>query len=123
VNDGIQITDPRRGRYLVVVAVAPNAAIAPDSTLEYNFAQIAISNAKSTGTGACAGCSFPACIRLSQVQLAQPAAAGVSRDVTFTNTPPGGGSQQVTWQGGVAVDCNIVPSRNRTWGQIKSLYR
>jgi len=29
----------------------------------------------------------------------------------------------MTWQGGAGANCNTVPVRNTTWGQIKSFYR
>jgi hypothetical protein len=67
-------------------------------------------------SGACAGCSTGACIVLNSVELVRlPGAIG--GNVTLT-TP---GSNFATWQAGAA--CVTVPVRNRTWGQVKALYR
>ena len=67
------------------------------------------------------GCLDPACVVLNQINLAQPVGTA-------------GGDQQVTavaagnfvgYQGGVvAGGCpGAVPTQNRTWGSVKSLYR
>lgn len=104
---------------------------------EYSLFRIRLSHAKSTGTGACAGCTVPACIGFGRLNL--------------DYVPPkpremiaGTGLNTVTWQGGYVADypthilpppqqnthvnvlsCTLapVPARGRTWGTIKSLYR
>jgi hypothetical protein len=117
-----QVTDPSHLRIDIVVAVSAAQAINPDSTLEYYMAAVAINN-KATVASACTGCDFPACIRLESVALLRTSLGGVAR-VTNIFNPPAGGNQQITWQAPViGADCNFVPTRNQTWGQIKSLYR
>lgn len=119
-----QVTDPKRVRFDAVVAVAASSAINPDSTLEYYMTAIVISNKGTLGLPTCPGCDFPACIRLESVAMIPPSLGGISRTVRSFSTPPGGGNQQITWQAPViGVDCDFVPTRNKTWGQIKSLYR
>ncbi len=123
VMDGVQITDPRRCRFDWVCAIYPGL-VGPDSTLEYYAANVAFNNKATVGTGSCAGCNFPACIRFNSIQLSRPVHGQQNQDEFFFSTPIAtGGSQQVTWQGGAGVDCSLVPARNKTWGQIKSLYR
>jgi hypothetical protein len=82
---------------------------------EYPTCNFVISNAKTTGTGNCTGCSTPACIRFNQVTYGQ--AGGIANDVTT-----GGTQQNAFWQDG-AADCSGTPVKNRTWGAVKSLYR
>ncbi len=86
---------------------------------ELVISRVTITRAKSTGTGACAGCLTGACIVFNEAKLQQPAGIG---DYTVTNaaTP---GSNFVTWQAGMA-QCPIpTPAQNRTWGAVKNLYR
>jgi hypothetical protein len=106
---------PNRARILAFWALANEGLLGTDET--YMF-RMAINNARSTGTGSCAGCSEAACIVLNLIRLAQPAGAvGGDREVT---TPIN--SQFATWQGGLA-NCQVTPAKNATWSQVKSLYR
>ncbi len=74
-----------------------------------------ISMAKTVGTGACAGCLVPVCIVLNSINVVPGTAAS-----TFLGGPANGpGSNIATWQGG----CTQTPTRNTTWGSVKSLYR
>ena len=47
--------------------------------------------------------------------------AGVG-DFTLTDTAPSG-RNFITYQGGSGATCATVPAMNRTWGQVKALYR
>jgi hypothetical protein len=70
-------------------------------------------------SGTCAGCATGACIVVNSVELVRvPGAPGGDQTLTQTAEP---GSNFVTWQSGAS--CITVPARNRTWGQIKALYR
>lgn len=84
----------------------------------YGF-KVLLLRTKTTGTGACAGCSNAACIVLNRIRLNQPAGVG---DFDLTGAAPGG-RDFVTWNGGTGANCATVPTQNRTWGQIKALYR
>jgi hypothetical protein len=86
---------------------------------EYYALNIFINNSKSVGTGHCAGCSQGVCIILDAIDLAY----GPSATLTQTITNP---LQRnwITWQNNSGIPCPaIVPIQNRTWGQMKSLYR
>ena len=71
---------------------------------------------KSVGASSCAGCSTSACVLL--------------RDVTFvdenggstTHMPLPPEQTMLVWQGG-SPSCAAVPIRNRTWSDVKALYR
>lgn len=110
---------PNRARILAFWALA-NEGVLTGSTEHYMFRMV-INNARTLG-GTCPGCTDRACIVLNLIRLVQPAgAAGGDTDMT---SPPPGGRQWVRWQdAGSAVSCAQVPTKNRTWGQIKSLYR
>ena len=96
-----------------------------DDNVEVYAFKVNITNAKSAGDGACPGCDVGACIVLNTIQVhtltdGQP--------LTFFLTSPGT-RIHVTWQckgfvttRGCALDCT-TPTRDRTWGQVKQLYR
>ncbi len=85
---------------------------------EYFSANISINNTKTVGTGACTGCNEPICIVLNSIKVTTNTGAG-------NRTISGGaaaGSDIVTWQG-VGPNCQLVPTKNVTWGSVKALYR
>jgi hypothetical protein len=103
---------PNRFRITLVCATRDEHPIAPD--VEHYVASVRITRAKSTGAGACAGCGQGACIALSRVVLNQPAGVG---DCILTH-PIGSTWPIVQYANGASV-----PTQNRTWGQVKALYR
>lgn len=109
-----------RARVKVLYAVAPASAGPVDETLEYGAFKVSFNGTKTVGTGACAGCLDPVCIVLNEIQLTQPAGVGNYRIQNPAER------NYATWQGG-AIGLGgcpaVVPSQNRTWGAVKSLYR
>jgi hypothetical protein len=101
-------------------AVGSADAATLDAGLEYATFRLTLLGSKTVGTGACAGCSFHACIMLNQINIAIRGRSDVDY-VRLTGAPPSG-RDRVTWQGANA-DCSLVPARNTTWGNIKTLYR
>jgi hypothetical protein len=96
------------------------------------FAFIAvIDRAKTVGTGACDGCTTPACIVFNHIKVATPPVEGQQfRDVSLSGPTNGTDSNYVTWQGGAGVTSNLgqgcpaaTPTRATTWSSVKSLYR
>lgn len=107
---------PNRSRITGSFGVA-EAFVGPiDVDVEYFSFNLVINNQKSTGAGNCAGCADPACIVLNMVRITQGVGVG-----DFEVSDPAA-NRAITWQSG-APDCNLVPARNRTWGQVKALYR
>jgi hypothetical protein len=93
---------------------------------EYFGANMIFSNTKTVGTGSCAGCSTAACIMLSSVNVV----SGTSIQNKQFGPSNGTDSNYVTWQGGAGVSSTIgsgcpaaTPTKNTTWGSVKSLYR
>ena len=110
---------PNRAR--VRTACAVNGTTLVNGVDEYYIQRILITNARSTGVGACSGCQDGACIVLNSTLLTQPAGVG---DYLLTNPL---NRNWVQWQGGagdVPGGCPAAtPTQNRTWGAVKSLYR
>lgn len=99
--------------------------------------QILLSHAKSTGAGACAGCTVPTCIGFGQLSIQH----AVPAEEKYLGTP----ASAATWQGAYVsgyapvsdyydgvfhpyvgnLSCSTgpVPAQARTWGMIKTLYR
>lgn len=84
---------------------------------EWPTCVVTISNAKTTGTGACAGCDVMACLRFNLVTLGQ--AGGIATDISLG----GPGTANLAYWQSSAVSCATTPTRNHTWGAIKALYR
>ena len=107
-----------RARILGLVSVPGEAAAQVDSGTEYFCMMVRVNNAKTVGADHCADCMSPACLVLNEVLLT----SNNSGDYRFTNPLA---NNVVTWQGGIfcyAYSCT-VPTLNRTWGQLKGLYR
>ena len=106
---------PGYGHLTMVGAIAgQNAQTWPLGTEWYVF-RFTFSNTKTTGVGACAGCSTTALITFSYAEINN--AAGTGTDATIITADPNG-RQIVTWQNG-----GVVPTHRASWGQVKSLYR
>jgi len=116
--------DARRCRIGGTVSVDGALETAISAGTEYYSLNITVNNAKTVGTGACDGCLEPVCIVFNEIKLTQPAGFPAGSPVV-TNPAV---SNYITWQGYVsgpgANDCPAAtPTINRTWGQVKSLYR
>jgi len=116
---------PNCGRIRVAFAVPASTPIQVDNTRQYYAFKILIRNNKTTGAGACDGCSAPACFILDNIQLVQTVGVG---DYTLANLLD---RQDASWQcpGSVVSEgvlCQTscpVPARRPSWGGIKSLYK
>jgi len=80
-----------------------------------------LNNSLTIGSGACEGCSVPVCLVLNSITLANywHEYPSIYLTAPFENN-------YVTWQGGAigGAGCpGATPTLNRTWGQIKTLYR
>jgi hypothetical protein len=102
--------------HIIAVWAVADPLEAPAET-EIMAAQFRVSGTKTVGTE-CTGCATGVCWALNYIQV------GYLYETTPTilDTPFAGGNQVLTWQSST-LNCNAVPSRNTTWGQIKSLYR
>jgi hypothetical protein len=114
--------DPSLGdkhrRLTGALAVAPTALQDLVTGTEYFACNLTINNAKTVGTGSCAGCDEAVCIVLNSVNVTTPVLAN---DI-FIGNASSPGSNIVTWQG-TGPDCQSVPVKNTTWGAVKALYR
>jgi hypothetical protein len=118
---------PNTGRIKMVSAVAATKALGTGA--EYSVFRVRISNAN---TLTCEGCLTPACIIFNSVRVYNTEGVPpVSTFVDLTGATNGDNSNYVTWQGGQGITVvdrppgcpAAVPTRNATWGQVKSLYR
>lgn len=103
-------------RIKIGFAVAP-PGIDVVAAQEYFAFNILLNHSKTVGTGSCVGCTLPVCLVLNSI-LVQPG----TNPGTKLGTGTVAGSNFCTWQGGAGADCQAVPTKNSTWGQVKSLY-
>jgi len=108
---------PNTGRAVMAFATATPTPVAAGPGNEYFAFNLTISNTKSTGTGSCAGCTTAACLVFNSVKIV----AGTST-AAFIEGGNAAGTNIATWQG-TAANCAAVPTRNTSWGAVKSLYR
>lgn len=111
-----QVLSPFKRRIIAVGAVPPSAVGPLEAGTEYFSFRIAINHSASTGSGSCAGCLEPVCLVLNSIKLTQP--VGVGDFLLYTPAV----NNCVSWQGGLP-QCCFVPTRSRTWGSVKALYR
>jgi len=110
---------PNRARLRVQCAVPIDNRGPVNQSSQYYAYKVSLQRSKSTGTGSCVGCDVPMCIVLNEIQLFQPPSAG--NDPSITNPA---NSNYVTWQAATVPGCPAsTPTRNSSWGQVKSLYR
>jgi hypothetical protein len=122
---GISPVHTAANRFQIKLVCATPGEAPMDPDVEMYMFKATINRAKSTGATPCAGCTDAACLVLNRLIIVQPAGVG---DVTIT-TPITG--TYVTYAGGAVGGgpnggngCpGATPSQNRTWGQVKSLYR
>lgn len=110
---------PDMGR-IRTIATRLSGTFAINNSSEYYVTKIGINHTKSTGTGACAGCTTSACIILQSIKLSGPGTSAPTQTLSNPVT-----RQHVIWQDAAPlVGCpGATPTRNRTWGEIKTLYR
>jgi hypothetical protein len=107
-------------RILCVNAVQASAVVVLTAGQEYGIARWQITNAKTVGTPACGGCQTPVCIVFNSANITTD--AGLN-DTKLT-AGAGPASNYITWQGGAGTNCPAAtPTKNATWGSVKSLYR
>ncbi len=135
-------------RARIVVGTAVPAPVDLFAGQEYFMFSLNLTHAKTTGTGACAGCTDPVVMFLSSVNVVPWTGPSLilNRGANYS------GSQWVSWQNGYPTNVvlppvcefnpiipshcalnqttfftvlpySVTPTRNSTWGQVKSLYR
>ena len=110
---GLYSDDTNRMHLNAAWAMADSITIDPN--IEYLAAQFNFSRAKTVGTGACAGCDTKAIWSIYRLEI-----GFLSHPTEMLTFPLA--NQCVTWQTST-LSCTLVPTRNTTWGQVKSLYR
>ena len=116
---------PNTGSFLVSQETSQQAPITLDAGTNY-FAfnlNFFADNATQSG-GACAGCGIGAVLVWTSALVLNIRAAaqpGAEENPVLIRGP-GLVSDCLVWGSG-GVPCGAVPTRNRTWGQLKSLYR
>ncbi len=103
---------------LKLVEAVPSSLLKNLNGLQPYFAFNMVVNRQSTvGATACAGCDVPVCIVLNSIKVTS---FGQNRFISNASVP---GGNFVTWQGGGPGCPAATPTKNQTWGAVKSMYR
>ena len=123
----IGIAGPNTARIVAAIAVPAGSLANLLPAQEYFSYNLTISNAKTVGTGSCAGCQTGVCLVFNSVNLTTPIAAN---NRLVTGPTNGTDSDFAMWQGAIGASSprgngcgGATPTRNATWGSVKSLYR
>jgi hypothetical protein len=65
----------------------------------------------------CTGCGIPACLTVAKIDIIQLAPLPIITQTAAATR------KHITWQGGTPGCTGATPTRNRTWGAIKAIYR
>jgi hypothetical protein len=110
----------------VINAVPQAGAMALSAGVEYYDFTLNVSNAKTVGTGSCAGCSVPVCIVLNSIRVVDLG----DQHSRFISTPTVPRQQLCDLAGrwhprrrGYDRLPAATSTRRSTWGTVKSLYR
>ena len=115
---GIDPTHSQPNRFRIKLAFALPGFESPMSGgSEYYMFKVNITKTKTVGTGSCAGCTDACSIVLNEIKLVEPTGVG---DFRIFNPAV---SAYCNYNGGIANPVGVTPTTNRTWGQVKALYR
>ncbi len=104
-------------RIYAAAAVLPYPTITPGT--EYLGFRLAISHQSTVGGGACAGCATAVCITFTQCDVVDDKPLGAPERVERLTQQAT--SNMASWQD-AGPSCQSAV-KNKTWGQLKSLYR
>jgi len=103
--------DPNRGKITVDMARS-DAGVALVAGTRYQANVIQSRSTKTTGAGACDGCTQPVNLYALRVFIAEPDGA--------VELPVGDPQFHcAAWR----TSCFFTPTRRQSWGEVKSLYR
>ena len=112
-----QTSDLMAARLHLLVAAADNTeSIHMAPNLETFVVSLALVHDRSVGIGSCTGCGNAACVLLRDVTFYDNEGSSVSH----MPLPPE--KTILAWQG-TTSNCLAVPIRNRSWSEVKALYR
>jgi hypothetical protein len=115
----VPVVAGKRARMKIGVSTTPLAASAVDAGSELYAFTVNINNKNTMGTLICAGCSVPMAWVFNSIVPGYMDAGILSSEVISAPIL----NRCITWQGAVSTECDATPTQNKTWGQVKSLYR
>lgn len=116
---------PRPNGARIIIGVVATSPVNVSAGTEYYGFRLAISNQSSAGPGACAGCATAACVTLTEAEVVDdkpdPPPGQQGQPTQFERLNMQSMGNMVSWQD-AGPSCQSAV-KNKTWGQLKSLYR
>jgi len=114
-NPQVPGENPATAQALVIAAVREDQTQTLIAGTEYYAFKLTLNSSKTVGTGACAGCSTPVCLTVSEIEV------DGSGNTTQVLTDPIVAST-ATWQSPQQCPGSFA-ALNVTWGQIRSVLK
>jgi hypothetical protein len=115
----VPIVSGIRARFKIGVSVGVANASPVDAAVETYAFGVNLTYKKTVGSAPCAGCSVPMAFVFNSIMPGYQDGTALSSETITTVLSNG----CITWQGANAPLCGATPAQNKTWGQVKSLYR
>lgn len=113
---------PNTARMLMGAALMYSKDLAPGK--EYYAFRLRLQYESSSGGGACEGCSTPVCLTLSEMSVYDESAEPLDDQLSHPPAPEvitqQSQNSRISWQDN-GTNCQSAV-KNKTWGQLKSLY-
>jgi hypothetical protein len=107
-----------RARIKVSCSVPEGTASAVEAELEYFVFNVVVDHTRTVGAASCTGCLRPMCWMLNSIMVEYMDGGVLNQETAATPSV----NFVITWQSSTDYAC-YVSTLNKTWGQIKSLYR
>lgn len=115
--------NPNRVRIKLAIARSATDGVTLTAGQEYTSFILRFNRTKTVGSPSCAGCATPVSIVLNSIINYNNPPIQTEASEAWTMQLPGPGGNCAQGNGGDLGLCAATPTKNKTWGAVKALYR